>query len=72
MFDTPRPTAEILADLRAYCGPTKNAFAAASENGKAGELQRELGALFERENRSATPGRTTIPATFLKVVVACP
>ena len=72
VFDTPRPPAEFLADFRHYYGPTMNAFAAATQNGKAGELQRELGALFERENRSATPGRTTIPATFLKVVVACP
>jgi hypothetical protein len=49
-----------------------NAFAAAEGHGKADELQRGLQALFERENRSGSADRTSIPATFLKVVVACP
>jgi SAM-dependent methyltransferase len=72
VFETDRPPAAILADFRKYYGPTMNAFAAAEGNGKAGELQRELQALFERENRSGSADRTSIPATFLKVVVACP
>jgi hypothetical protein len=46
-----------------------NAFAAAEQNGKSAELQRELEGLFERENRSPTQGSTSIPATFLKVTV---
>ena len=46
-----------------------NAFAAAEQNGKSADLQRELEALFERENRSPAKGATTIPATFLKVIV---
>ena len=72
VFDTPRLPAEFVADFRHYYGPTMNAFAAATEDGKAEELQRELVSLFERENRSPVAGRTTIPATFLKVIVACP
>ena len=47
-----------------------NAFEAAEKSGKAADLQRELEALFERENRSQTKGATSIPATFLKVTVA--
>ena len=47
-----------------------NAFAAAEQNGKAAELQRELEALFERQNQSADKGSTSIPATFLRVTVA--
>jgi hypothetical protein len=47
-----------------------NAFAAAEQSGKAADLQRELEALFERENRSQVKGATSIPATFLRVTVA--
>jgi hypothetical protein len=48
-----------------------NAFAAAEQGGKSADLQQELEALFERENRSqATKYTTSIPATFLKVTVA--
>ncbi len=50
--------------------PTMNAFAAAEQSGKAADLQKELDALFERENRSQTKGATSIPATFLKVTVS--
>jgi hypothetical protein len=46
-----------------------NAFEAAEKNGKAEDLQRELEELFVRENRSSTPGTTSIPATFLRVTV---
>jgi SAM-dependent methyltransferase len=72
VFETDRPPAAFLADFRKYYGPTMNAFAAAEGNGKADELQRELQALFERENRSGTAGATSIPATFLQVTVDCP
>jgi SAM-dependent methyltransferase len=71
-FDTARSPAEFLADFRRYYGPTMNAFAAAAQNGKAEDLQSELVALFERENRHASSNATTIPATFLKVTVTCP
>ena len=63
------PTA-FVADFRNYYGPTMNAFAAAEQSGKSADLQRELEALFERENRSGAKGATSIPATFLKVTVA--
>jgi hypothetical protein len=46
-----------------------NAFAAAEQNGKSAELQRELEALFERQNKSEVKGATSIPATFLRVTV---
>ena len=46
-----------------------NAFAAAEQNGKSADLQQELEALFERQNRSAVNGATSIPATFLRVTV---
>ena len=62
------PSAAV-ADFRHYYGPTMNAFAGAEQQGKAADLQRELEALFERENRSQTPGATSIPATFLRVTV---
>jgi hypothetical protein len=50
-----------------YYGPTMNAFAAAEQNGKSAELQRELEDLFERQNRSTVAGATSIPAAFLRV-----
>jgi hypothetical protein len=46
-----------------------NAFEAAEKAGRADELQRELDALFAKENRSARAGATSIPATFLRVTV---
>ena len=60
----------LVADFRNYYGPTMNASAAAEQNGKSADLQRELETLFERQNQSATPGTTSIPATFLRVTVA--
>jgi ubiquinone/menaquinone biosynthesis C-methylase UbiE len=68
-FRAPKPPSEFLADFRNYYGPTMNAFAAAEKSGRATDLQRELEALFEQENRSPTPGTTVIPATFLRVTV---
>jgi len=68
-FRTSGSPSAFVADFRNYYGPTMNAFAAAEQNGKAADLQRELVALFERENRSPN-GATSIPATFLKVTVA--
>ena len=69
-FRYPGPPAAFVAEFRNYYGPTMNAFAAAEQNGKAAELQRELEALFERQNQSADEGSTSIPATFLRVTVA--
>jgi len=61
---------DFVAAFRAYYGPTMNAFEAAEKNGRAGELQKELVDLFRGQNRRHTPGRTTIPATFLRVTAS--
>ncbi len=68
-FNAPYSPAEFVQNFRKYYGPTMNAFEAAGKNGKAEALQQELEDLFDRENRSAIPGATSIPATFLKVTV---
>jgi len=60
----------FVADFRNYYGPTMNAFAAAEQNGKAADLQKELEALFESQNTGEVQGATSIPATFLRVTVA--
>jgi ubiquinone/menaquinone biosynthesis C-methylase UbiE len=69
-FRSPSAPVAYLADFRNYYGPTMNAFAAAEQNGKAADLQTELEALFNRENRSQAKDATAIPATFLRVTVA--
>jgi len=69
-FKSPGTPSAFVADFRDYYGPTMNAFAAAEQNGKSADLQRELEALFERENRNPDKSATSIPATFLKVTVA--
>jgi len=60
---------EFVATFRQFYGPTMNAFDAAAKNGKEGELQRELEALFSAKNESTVAGQTVIPATFLRVTV---
>ncbi|HZB24816.1 MAG TPA: class I SAM-dependent methyltransferase, partial [Vicinamibacterales bacterium] len=69
-FRSSRPPSAFVTDFRNYYGPTMNAFAAAEQSGKAADLQQELEALFERQNRSEVKGATVIPATFLRVTVA--
>jgi SAM-dependent methyltransferase len=69
-FNFDGPPAELLAMFKEYYGPTMNAFAAASADGREEELQAELEALFEAQN-DATPG-TSITATFLLVNVSRP
>jgi len=69
-FNSPASPSAFVADFRNYYGPTMNAFAAAEQNGKAANLQQELETLFERQNTSGTTGATSIPATYLRVVVA--
>jgi SAM-dependent methyltransferase len=61
---------EFLATFRTYYGPTMNAFDAAGKSGREGELEKELDALFNSQNRSSTPGATSIPATYLRVTVS--
>jgi ubiquinone/menaquinone biosynthesis C-methylase UbiE len=68
-FNYPQPPAELVAAFRQYYGPTMNAFEAAEKNGRAGDLLRELVALFESQNQSSTQSATSIPATFLRVTV---
>ena len=60
---------QFVKEFRNYYGPTMNAFEAAEKNGRAGSLQAELEELFDSQNASANA--TTIPATFLRVEVAC-
>ena len=69
-FNYPGPTSELVATFRNYYGPTMNAFEAAAKNGRENDLQRELEALFEEQNKSPSPDRTSIPATFLRVTVS--
>jgi ubiquinone/menaquinone biosynthesis C-methylase UbiE len=68
-FIAPFSPAALVERFRNYYGPTMNAFEAAEKDGKAADLQRELEELFNRENRSGDPERTSIPATFLRVTV---
>jgi SAM-dependent methyltransferase len=62
--------AEFVTVFRKYYGPTMNAFDAAEKNNRAAELQKELEALFISQNQSSKSGRTSLPATFLRVTVA--
>jgi 2-polyprenyl-3-methyl-5-hydroxy-6-metoxy-1,4-benzoquinol methylase len=63
------PSAFVEA-FRKYYGPTMNAFEAADKNGRAGDLQKELEALFNSQNKSPSKDATSFPATFLRVTVA--
>lgn len=69
-FESPDPPSEFVDAFRKYYGPTMNAFEAAAQSGGAADLARELTALFESHNKSGTPTKTTIPATFLRVTVS--
>ena len=60
----------FLNDFRNYYGPTMNAFDAATKDGRADDLHRDLLALFQRENHSQVPDRTSISATYLRVTVS--
>jgi hypothetical protein len=61
--------AQFVDVFKTYYGPTMNAFEAADRLGRSSDLRRELETLFAKENISATPDRTTIPARYLKVSV---
>jgi hypothetical protein len=69
-FNFSGPPADLVREFRKYYGPTMNAFEAAEKNGRAGDLQTELEALFNSQNKSTTKNTTSIPATFLRVTVA--
>ena len=70
-FNFPGAPSELVGEFKNYYGPTMNAFDAAEKNGRAADLQRELEALFEAQNKSPSKDATSIPATFLRVTVAC-
>jgi hypothetical protein len=69
-FNFAGAASELLAEFKAYYGPTMNAFEAATADGRDGELEAELGALFDSQNASPSGDGTSIPATFLRVSVA--
>ncbi len=69
-FNYPGTPTEFVDAFRNYYGPTMNAFEAADKNGRAGELKKEMDALFESKNTSANKAKTSIPATFLRVTVS--
>jgi hypothetical protein len=52
-------------------GRSGTAMGIAEKNGRAADLQKELEELFNSQNKSAEPNRTSIPATFLRVTVEC-
>lgn len=60
---------QLVTNFRLFYGPTMNAFDAATKDGKADQLQRELVHLFQKENTSKKPNQTTIAATFMRVTV---
>jgi ubiquinone/menaquinone biosynthesis C-methylase UbiE len=68
-FNFPGTPSAFVETFREYYGPTMNAFEAAEKNGRAGDLQKELEALFTSQNKSASKDVTSIPATFLRVTV---
>jgi ubiquinone/menaquinone biosynthesis C-methylase UbiE len=68
-FDFHGTPADFVAQFRDYYGPTMNAFEAAAKNDKAQDLQRELEALFESQNRSGRVDRTIADATYMRVTV---
>ena len=71
VFNFSSAPSKLLAEFRAFYGPTMNAFEAAERNGRANELSEQLQALFESQNASRN-GATSIPATFLRVTVSRP
>ena len=68
-FNFPGTPSAFVDTFRKYYGPTMNAFDAAEKNGRAGDLQKELEALFTSQNKSPSKDVTSIPATFLRVTV---
>jgi SAM-dependent methyltransferase len=61
--------ADFIGVFRRFYGPTMNAFEAAEQTGRAGELHSQLLDLAKAQNKSTNDG-TLIPATFLRVTVS--
>ena len=72
MFRHDGPPAELVDRFTQFYGPTMNALDAAEQSGRAEELREQLNQLFEAQNQSDDPGRTEIPATFLRVTATKP
>lgn len=68
-FNYPGSPSELFSVFRTYYGPTMNAFDAAEKDNRAADLQRDLEALFNSQNKSPDPNTTSIPATFLRITV---
>jgi SAM-dependent methyltransferase len=66
-FDYPGSPTELVDVFKSYYGPTMNAFEAAAADGREADLQAELETLFNEQNTG--DGATSIPATFLRVMV---
>ena len=69
-FNFPGAPSDLVAVFRKYYGPSMNAFEAAGKNGKEADLQQELEALFQEQNKTPNKDATSIPATFLRVTVS--
>ncbi len=69
-FNYPGTPSAFVEAFRQFYGPTMNAFEAAEKNGRAGDLLKELTALFNSQNKSPRAEATSIPATFLRVTVS--
>lgn len=68
-FNANYPPSEFVEVFKNYYGPTMNAFEAAEKNGKSQDLQKELVALFNSQNKSTSANTTSIDATYLRVTV---
>jgi SAM-dependent methyltransferase len=68
-FTFPGTPSEFLAVFRQYYGPTMNAFEAAEQHRRAADLQQELEALFDSQNKCPR-GTTSIPTTYLLATAA--
>lgn len=70
-FSAPYSPTELVSNFKNYYGPTMNAFEAAEKNGKTLELEQELITLFNSQNKAELSDTTSIPATYLRVIVNC-
>ena len=70
MLNYPGTPSEFVSVWKTYYGPMMNAFEAADKNGRSADLQKELEALFNSQNKSPRQDATSIPAIFLRVTVA--
>lgn len=69
MFNYAATPTALVDEFRRYDGATMNAFEAAEKMGKADVLHKELEDLFISQNKSPQKDLTSIPGTFLRVMV---